>query len=262
MGALLAPVSGWAQANDLGSRPDHLWTLDYLKLLGTDTGATLTAPLRWDSTDWLYAGLAGAAVGGTAAFDHTIKVDVQAQRTASLDRFMSRWQNFGRVWSFGVLGAFEVWGEAGGDDNAKATAMDGLTASIIGPGIIGTSLKEIVGRVRPNTERRTFEFKPFSGNASFPSGDAFQAFTVATAIAEHYPHLWVQVLCYGTAGLVGYARLEQNAHHASDVVAGALLGYAITREIVHRHDRPNPHRISWAPYTDGVQSGLIFFKSF
>jgi membrane-associated phospholipid phosphatase len=250
------------QDGSASSRPDHLWSADYLRLLWGDTGAVLTAPTRWDENDWLDAGLAGALVGGTAAFDRSIKDHVQAHRTAGQDRFMKQWQNFGRTWAFGVLGVFEVWGEAGGDSTAKATAMDGLTASLIGPGLIGTTLKEVVGRVRPNSETRTFEFKPFSGNMSFPSGDAFEAFTVATAISEHYRAWWVQTLCYGTAGLVGYARIEQNGHHASDVVAGAILGWSITRAIVRRHDRPKPRRINWAPYTDGTNAGLVFYKSF
>ena len=102
--------------------------------------------------------------------------------------------------------------------------------------MIGTSVKYAVGRVRPNPAIHTFEFKPFSGAQSFPSGHASQAFAVATAIAENYPAWWVQALCYGGAGLVGYARIEQNAHYTSDVVAGALLGWSVARSVVHRHD--------------------------
>jgi|SRR5580693_3648686 hypothetical protein len=56
-----------------------------------------------------------------------------------------------------------------------------------------------------------------------PSGHASEAFTVATAIAENYPLWWVQILCYDGIGLVGHARIEQNAHYASDFVAGSLL---------------------------------------
>ena len=141
--------------------------------------------------------------------------------------------------------------------------MDALTASIIGPGLIGTTVKYAVGRVRPNTATRTFEFKPFSGNQSFPSGHASQAFAVATAIAENYPSWWVQTLCYGGAGLVGYARIEQNAHYTSDVVAGALLGWSVARAVVHRHNSPpSPKKLSWAPYANGNGYGLVFFKSF
>ena len=195
--------------------------------------------------------------------DNTIKDNVQAHRTTGEDRFFNQYQNLGAAWSFGVIGAFEIWGEAGSNTTAKDTAMDALTASIIGPGLIGTSLKYAVGRVRPNTASNAFEFKPFSNNQSFPSGHASQAFAVATAIAENYPVWWVQTLCYGGAGLVGYARIEQNAHYASDVVAGALLGWAVARTVVHRHIAPpNPEKLNWSLCADGDGARLVFFKSF
>jgi hypothetical protein len=246
-----------------GIRPDHLWTTDYVDLLWNDTGTVLTAPARWDQQDWMYVGISAAGVGAAAALDQTIKNQVQARRSASEDRFFKQYQNLGSTWSFGVIGAFEVWGEADGDVTAKNTAMDALTASIIGPGLIGTTVKYAIGRVRPNTATSTFEFKPFSGNQSFPSGHASQAFAVATAIAENYPSWWVQTLCYGGAGLVGYARIEQNAHYTSDVVVGALLGWSVARAVVHRHNSPpDPKKLSWTPYANGNGYGLVFFKSF
>jgi hypothetical protein len=249
--------------DSLGIRPAHLWSVDYVKLLWSDTGAVLTGPAHWDKLDWMYAGFAAAGIGAAASLDNTIKVNVQAHRTAGQDRFFDKYQNLGSAWSFGVIGAFEIWGEVGGNTTAKNTAMDALTASIIGPGLIGTSLKYAVGRVRPNTASRTFEFKPFSNNQSFPSGHASEAFTVATAIAENYPVWWVQTLCYGGAGLVGYARIEQNAHYASDVVAGSLLGWAVARAVVHRHNGPlNPNKLNWSLCADGDGARLVFFKSF
>lgn len=246
-----------------GIRPEHLWTADYLELLWADTGSVITAPTKWDREDWLIAGISAAGIGAAASFDETIKNRVQANRTSGENRFFSRYQNFGDTWSFGVIGAFEAWGEIGGDSAAKNTAMDALTASIIGPGLIGTSVKYAVGRVRPNSATSTFEFKPFSGNQSFPSGHTSQAFAVATAIAENYPSWWVQAMCYGGAGLVGYARIEQNAHYTSDVVAGALLGWSVARMVVHRHKSPrSPSKLSWTPYASGNSYGLVFFKSF
>ena len=246
-----------------GIRPSHLWTADYLELLWSDTGAMVSAPARWDQDDWMYAGFAAAGIGAAASLDGTIKNRVQADRTAGEDNFFKQYQNLGSTWSFGIIGAFEVWGEAAGDTTAKNTAMDALAASIIGPGLIGTSVKYAVGRERPSTTARTFEFRPFSGNQAFPSGHAAQAFAVATAIAENYPTWWVQTLCYGGAGLVGYARIEQNAHYTSDVVAGSLLGWAVARAVVHRHQGPpNPKKLSWSPYANGNGAGVVFFKSF
>jgi hypothetical protein len=245
------------------SSPDHIWTADYLGLLWNDTGAVLTAPAHWDQQDWLCVGYSAAGIGAAASFDKAVEDRVQAHRTPGEDRFFRQYQNFGSTWSFGVIGAFEVWGEIDGDSAAKNAAMDALTASIIGPGLIGTSVKYAVGRVRPNTATNTFEFKPFSGNQSFPSGHAAQAFAVATAIADNYPAWWVQALCYGGAGMVGYARIEQNAHYTSDVVAGALLGWSVAQAVVHRHGGPpNPKKLSWSPYANGNGAGLVFFKSF
>jgi len=246
-----------------GIRPDHIWTIDYVELLWSDTGSILTAPARWDDQDWTYAGFSLAGIGAAASLDKTVKDRVQAHRTTGEDRFFKQYQNLGSTWSFGVIGAFEIWGEFDGDSTAKNTAMDALTASFIGPGIIGTSVKYAVGRVRPGSASRTFEFKPFTANQSFPSGHAAQAFAVATAISENYPSWWVQTLCYGGAGLVGYARIEQNAHFTSDVVAGALLGWSVARAVVHRHNGPpNPKKLSWSPYVTGNGAGLVLYKSF
>jgi len=243
-----------------GIRPDHLWTVDYLQLVLGDTKAILTAPAGWDREQWLEVASAAAGVGVTAVFDRTIRNNVQAGRSPGEDRFMNRWQNIN---TFYVLGGFEVWGELGGDIRARNVAMDGLTASIIASGLITPGLKFVVGRERPSTTPATFKFRPFSGNYSFPSGHATQAFAVATVIAEHYPVWWVEGLAYGSAALIGYARIEQNAHYASDVVAGSLIGWSVARAIVHRHNGPrDPRKLSWSPYTNGGGSGVVFFKTF
>jgi hypothetical protein len=159
----------------LGIRPDHLWSVDYVKLLWSDTGAVLTAPVHWDRRTGCTPASQPPAIGAAASLDNTIKDNVQAHRTAGEDRFFNQYQNLGAAWAFGLIGAFEIWGEAGGNTTAKNTAMDALTASIIGPGLIGTSMKYAVGRVRPNTATSAFEFKPFSNNQSFPSGPCLRS---------------------------------------------------------------------------------------
>ena len=94
----------------LGIRPDHLSSVDYVKLLWSDTGAVLAAPAHWDKLDWMYAGFAAASIGAAASLDNTIKDNVQAHRTTGEDRFFNQCQNLGAAWSFGVIGAFEIWG--------------------------------------------------------------------------------------------------------------------------------------------------------
>jgi PAP2 superfamily len=51
-------------------------------------------------------------------------------------------------------------------------------------------------------------------------------------IASHYEAIWVQVASYGLASAVGYARLNNNVHWASDVLAGAAIGTFVGRTVV------------------------------
>jgi membrane-associated phospholipid phosphatase len=257
------PDSTQFQASSPGIRPDHLWSVDYLDLVYGDTVSIFTAPTRWDDGQWLEFAAAVSAVGGTAVFDRNIRNSVQAHRTAAEDRFMRQWQEFGNYYAFGALAAFDAWGELDGDIKAKNAAMDGIASSLIAGGLITPTIKILVGRERPSTTTSTYKFKPLSSNASFPSGHSTEAFAVATSIAENYPVWWVQGLAYGTAGLVGYARIEQNTHFASDVVAGSLIGWSVARGVVHRNDGPrNPTKLTWTPYANGREFGVVFFKAF
>jgi PAP2 superfamily len=250
-------VSGPTDAFSPGQRPDSIFSIDELRLLGDDTKSILTSPARWDDSDWLEAGILTASVAGTSAFDHGTKIIAQRNRTRSLDSFSKDFEQLGAGYSFVVLGGFEVWSLAGDNGQARAVVVDGLSSSLIASGIITPVLKYSIGRVRPNSTDATYRFKPFSGNQSFPSGHATQAFAVASVIAADYPEWWVQVVSYGAAGVVGLARIEQNAHFASDVVAGAIIGTMVGRAVVARHNKAVQHGVTVAPLIDGRQVGLV-----
>jgi membrane-associated phospholipid phosphatase len=48
---------------------------------------------------------------------------------------------------------------------------------------------------------------------------------MATVLAEYQPKCkW---LAYGVASTIGWSRIETDAHHWQDVVAGAALGYYV-----------------------------------
>lgn len=257
---LLAAGGGTTPA--AGQRPASLLTRDYLHLLADDTQDILTSPLRWERQDWLLAGGLTGLIAGVSILDGNIKTEAQEGRTKNLDRFTKQAQRFGAEYSFLLLGGFEAYGYWARDPRAKAVAMDGVTASIIATGIIAPVLKFAVGRVRPARATSTFEFRPFSKSDSFPSGHTTQAFAVASVIAAHYDQWWVQGAAYGLAGLVGYSRIQQNAHFTSDVVAGAIIGTVVGRAIVHRHERPKPGAFALSPYFGARAQGLMFQKEF
>ena len=80
-------------------------------------------------------------------------------------------------------------------------------------------------------------YRPFSGNTSFPSGHTTVAFATAAALARESRARWVPWVAYPVAALVGWSRLRDNRHWASDVVAGAAVGYGAavaTERFLHR----------------------------
>lgn len=62
---------------------------------------------------------------------------------------------------------------------------------------------------------------------SFPSGHTAIAFATATSLADVNPeHKW---LYYAGAALIGWSRVETDAHTWGDVLAGAALGFGAGR---------------------------------
>jgi len=149
-------------------------------------------------------------------------------------------RGFDAEYAFATLALFYVGARTFSDDRAHAVAADGIEASVLAGGITQI-LKFSVGRDRPGDNRGSERFLPFHFSTigksynSFPSGHATEAFAVASVIASHYENLWIESTAYGVAGLVGWSRLHDNAHFASDVVAGAAIGTWVGRTIVRRH---------------------------
>jgi len=62
---------------------------------------------------------------------------------------------------------------------------------------------------------------------SFPSGHAVFAFMMATLLANRFPPY--RFIFFIVAAFIGWTRIYLGVHYPTDVIAGALLGYGITR---------------------------------
>jgi hypothetical protein len=66
--------------------------------------------------------------------------------------------------------------------------------------------------------------------------------------------------------MIGVARMEKRAHHLSDVLAGAGIGYIVGRTAVRRDGEPIPGRprVHLAPGLDprGAGAGLVLTVDF
>jgi membrane-associated phospholipid phosphatase len=171
---------------------------------------------------WYWLG-AGAAIGGAAFVDLQVR-----ERALTWDSDAAK--NVAKVANQVPLaaGLAAVLGYVGGrafdhPDLENSSRRIGISMAVAG---VATELiKWPVGRVRPDdSDTETDNYQPFSGNLSFPSGHTSLSFAWATAVDRETKAGWVPWVVYPIATVVGWARVRDDKHWASDVVAGAALG--------------------------------------
>jgi hypothetical protein len=222
-----------SQVSPLAAPVEDLFKKNYWYLVVLDVKEVFTAPARWDTRDWLVLGGLTAGISTVAVFDEDIERAIRGHRNDTLTSIFDNVQRLGNEYAIGVVGTFYLYGEIFKDPRAKTTALDSISASAIASGIVTNSFKYVIGRGRPTDNQGAYSFQPFSGRDSFSSGHTTEAFALASVISEHYDTPWVQVTSYGLASMVGYARLNNNRHWPSDVLAGAAIGTFVGKTVVH-----------------------------
>jgi len=228
--ALLAASPGFAQTTDSALVAE-------LKRYLNDGEAIATSPVRFDGRDWAETALISGSLGFVGTRDDRIDAWVQNHRSKQTDNFARIVTPFGSWAAIGVSAVALGGGLLSHNQRLLDTGRDAVEAEILAAGIATPVLKYAVGRVRPSDGADADEFKPFSGNSSFPSGHTTEAFAVASVLSARADGWVVPVLSYTLASCVGYARVHDRAHWASDVIGGGLVGTFIGRTIVRRHER-------------------------
>ena len=226
-----------SDVSPLAAPVEDLFKKNYWFLLLLDTKEVFTAPVRWGTRDWLLFGGIAAGIGTVAVFDQDIERQIRHARNDTVTNILDNVQPLGNEYAIGIVGTFYIYGEFFKDPRAKMTALDAISASAIASGIITNSFKYVIGRGRPTDGHGAYNFRPFSGQDSFSSGHTTEAFALASVITEHYNAPWVQVTSYGLASAVGYARLNNNRHWPSDVLAGATIGTFVGKTVVHFNEK-------------------------
>ena len=124
-------------------------------------------------------------------------------------------------------------------------ALVGATITEVLKGAIGRSRPYVSADTNPNDFRFGAGFNS-SARQSFPSGHTTIAFAAAAAATSEIHRLWPRYtwvagpLLYGSATVVGLARMYENQHWASDVVLGAGIGtFAGLKTVRYAHTHPN-----------------------
>jgi PAP2 superfamily len=178
--------------------------------------------------------VAGLLFAGAVMGDQEFQEETQEGRDG-LSNSAARVGNTFGDWRFIVptLTAAYVAGDIAGSKGVKSAAVQAAAAAVLATAVAG-GLKYAVGRTRPYAARTSFDFHPFSGASSFPSGHTAVAFALATAVADQTQDRWSDYVLYGAATLTALSRINDNKHWASDVLVGGLVGHLSARWMTRR----------------------------
>lgn len=219
-----------------------------------DIQHVISAPARWDDDSWQQAGFWSLGILGTAVLVDKPLQNEMRRHAPNNNASILQVERLGAQYSVVVLGGFYIAGIAGNETSSEV-AQDGLAASLIASGLISPAIKLVVGRSRPRNNQGIAHFQPFTDpNASFPSGHTTEAFALASVIAEHYDDRRIKYSAYTLAGMVGMARSYHDAHFASDILAGALIGTWVGKSVVSHNQQLRGKQVALLP---DVSSGTI-----
>ena len=132
----------------------------------------------------------------------------------------------------GVLWGIGRWGDDPVLQETGLLALEAIVLSQVGAGVS----KAIIGRHRPSSADNSHTFSPFTlddDNHSFPSSHTAGAFALASVLSQRSQKTYAPLGYYALASLVGVARLYQDEHWLSDIIAGALIGELSARLVLN-----------------------------
>ncbi len=206
----------------------------------SDAGAYVTFPLHMTGGEWFYAAGILDALVVISTTDAVIKEKFSTNtRNDYNHNFWDFPTAYGEPIAAGILGTGIYFTGLFTHNNSVRVTGRMLLETLALAGAMDVSSKFLTGRDRPFFNNDQYRFKAFQTkgeHVSFPSGHTTTAFVVSTVLAERINNNFARIGFYGLAVLTACARVRNNVHWFSDVVAGGILGFGTGFFIVHRED--------------------------
>ncbi len=183
--------------------------------------------------------ITGAVVGTTALLftvDKTAKTFALSNQSVISNKIFGIDKYYGSAYTAVFTTAIYGYGLFAEDSRIRKLGFNTSTAFIYASTVTGI-IKVLLGRRRPYAGTDNLHFKPFhpltSTYHSLPSGHTTAAFAVSTVMANYSDNTYWKLFWYGSAGIVGLARIYHNKHWISDGFLGAAIGYSVGSFVVN-----------------------------
>jgi membrane-associated phospholipid phosphatase len=179
---------------------------------------------RPHAVHWWEAAAVGGGVAALLADDRHVLHDVREHPTSGAADVADVFRQAGDIKVYTAL----TVGTLGLGLLAKDAGITRTGGQLAASGVLAAAsfglLKVVTGRSRPDAGQGTYDFHPFSGGGSFPSGHSALAFALATTLGDASHSTWVTAGLYVIASGTAWSRVYDQRHWPSDVFLGAALG--------------------------------------
>lgn len=217
-------------------------------------------PFQLDNGNILLTlGVAGA-IGLTYAYDTDIRDRLQAARSRKIDKAADAGALAGDPFLHLGLAAVVYGGGVWADSPRWKETGEMIGEALILADAATLLLKEAGGRGRPLATDHKGDFRPFdfrSNYDSLPSMHTASSFALAAVVARTAESAPLAFLSYGAATFVGFSRMNQNRHWASDVLLGAAIGELAGRVVTSYHARKSSYAVVPTALNSGGGLALV-----
>lgn len=198
-------------------------------------GDVYTAPFHFDNKDVLNLSLSTAAIVGAYFLDEPVRNLFQRNKGKVGDAIFSVDKYAIEGATVAIAGVY-IYGLVADDNTTRNLGLRLIEAYAFSE-LSNYVIKILSGRSRPFNNLGNDQFNPIQfdfDNTSFPSGHTAMGFSIGKVMADYSKTIAWKVTWYAFGVLMGTARIYNDRHWLSDVVAGGLLSYFIS-EFVDNH---------------------------
>jgi membrane-associated phospholipid phosphatase len=185
---------------------------------------------------WAQLGISAIVLVGVITIDAPVARSIHGTVSATSLTTARQFDRFGDVTGIGpIVGGLALTGVLTHNSKVMQVALHALE-SVVVASVVAQTTKHVFGRLRPyaDADLDATDFTYFSSNGAFPSGHTSAAFAMATTLGDAVNNRWATIGFYGLATGTGWARLAEEKHWVSDVVAGAGVGFISARFVSGR----------------------------